>query len=261
VFTGVTFLCLAWAAAAPLLAFQAAGARRQAARIYDAQIVATYPHSIDSFCQGLEFSEGALYEGTGLYGESKLRRVDLTTGKVLKEAALDASHFGEGITVMGDRIYQLTWQSRVGFIYDKTTFRQVGTFRYTGEGWGLTHDEKHLILSDGTPTLRFLDPKTFKVVKRVRVTDRGQPVKDLNELEYIKGEIYANIWNTGYIVRINPGTGAVTGWVDLRGLSPREKYGSNAVLNGIAHDPTTDKLYVTGKNWSDLFEIKLVPRN
>lgn len=238
-----------------------AAQRGATAPIYDAQVVATYPHSTDAFCQGLEITpEGTLYEGTGLRGQSMLRKVDLATGKVLQQSSLAPDYFGEGITVWGDRIYQLTWESRVGFIYDRETFKPLGQFRYSGEGWGLTHDDESLIMSDGTSTIRFLDPKTLKVTRRIRVSDHGRAIDQLNELEYIDGEIYANVWNTAYIARIDPKTGEVTSWIDLSRVEPAQRSGSNAVLNGIARDPRNGKLYVTGKNWSDLFEIKLTPR-
>lgn len=227
---------------------------------YDVEVVATHPHSLDAFCQGLEFSDGQLFEGTGLYGESKLRRLDLATGRVEQEAALPPDLFGEGITIWKGKLIQLTWMSRLGLVYDKATFQKLAQFRYAGEGWGLTHNDKHLIMSDGTATLRFLDPKTYKVVRKLRVTDRGRAVDQLNELEFVEGEIYANVWGSSYIARISPKSGAVVGWIDATRLRPRQTSGDNAVLNGIAYEPAAKKLYLTGKQWSDLFEVRLVPR-
>lgn len=238
-------------------------AERQPGRIpvYDVEIVNVYPHDIDAFTQGLEFADGELYEGTGKYGLSGLRKVKLETGEVLKRVALPDDVFGEGITIWRDRVIQLTWQERVGFIFDKATFEPRGRFRYSGEGWGLTHDDRHLIMSDGTSTLRFFDPETFRPVRSMRVvTPDGRPVDQLNELEYIDGEIFANIWNTSTIARISARTGRVVGWIDLSNVRPRRATGTNAVLNGIAYEPTSKRLFVTGKNWSDLFEIRLVPR-
>ncbi len=235
-------------------------AREPAPEFFQYEVVNVFPHDPGAFTQGLEFVDGSLYEGTGQHGVSSLRRVELETGRVLQNRALPSAYFGEGITVLGNRIYQLTWQSRVGFVYDKKTLRPVSRFRYSGEGWGLTNNGRQLIMSDGTSTLRFLDPRTFKVLRRVSVTDRGQPIEQLNELEWIKGEIYANIWNSEWIARISPENGQVTGWIDMRGLiRPGEAVGSNAVLNGIAHDAEKDRIFVTGKNWPKLFEIKLLP--
>lgn len=222
------------------------------------ELVKRYPHDINAFTQGLEFADGVLYEGTGKYGQSRLRRVELATGKVLQESPLPDQAFGEGITLWGDKIIQLTWQNQVGLVFDRQSLRWVDQFRYAGEGWGLTHDATHLIMSDGSSTLRFLDPKTFRVVRSLNVTANGRRLDQLNELEYIKGEIWANIWYKHYIARISPETGRVVGWVDLAGLEPRRSLGGDqAVLNGIAYDAAADRLFVTGKNWSELFEIKL----
>ncbi|MEW4567266.1 glutaminyl-peptide cyclotransferase [Tautonia sp. JC769] len=229
--------------------------------IYGVEIVKVYPHDLNAFTQGLEFSGGQLYEGTGQYGRSRLRKVQLETGTVLKEAALPDEIFGEGITIWKDRILQLSWQERTGLIFDKETFELRGRFRYAGEGWGLTHDNQHLIMSDGTATLRFLDPESYKPVRSLRVaTPEGRPVDQLNELEYINGEILANIWNTTTIARISARSGRIVGWIDASNVRPRQAIGSNAVLNGIAYEPKSQRLFVTGKNWSDLFEIRIVPR-
>jgi glutamine cyclotransferase len=226
-----------------------------------ARVVNTYPHDRDAFTQGLQYENGALYEGTGLLGRSRLRKVQLETGRVLQEIAIPAEHFGEGIVVWKDRIFQLTWRSRVGFVYERDSFRLLRTLSYPGEGWGLTHDGRRLIMSDGSATLFFRDPDTFKEIGRLAVHDRGQPVPNLNELEYVRGEIYANVWQTDRIARISPDTGAVTGWIDLAGLLQPEDYAPEIdVLNGIAYDTKGDRLFVTGKHWPKLFEIKMAGR-
>jgi len=227
------------------------------------KIVKVYPHDRQAFTQGLQYVDGFLYEGTGQHGQSGIRRVKLETGEVLQHQPLDSRYFGEGITVFGDTIVQLTWQSEIGFVYDKKTFKQLKTFTYPGEGWGLTHDGKRLIMSDGDlrGQLRFLDPATLKETGRLVVRDGGRPVDDLNELEYVRGEILANVWQTSRIARISLKTGEVTGWIDLTGLlDPREAAGTD-VLNGIAYDAVGDRLFVTGKLWPKLFEIKIVARS
>lgn len=226
--------------------------------VWTYKVVARYPHDATAFTQGLVFSDGRLYEGTGKKGESSLRLVDLATGKVEKFAPLDAHYFGEGITVLDNRIYQVTWQNRTGVVYDMETFNVEKTFQYTGEGWGLTNDGQHLLLSDGSATIRFLDPKTFEVVKRVTAKSAGGKVSHLNELEFVKNEIWANIWYEDKIVRISPENGEVLGWIDLSTLYPRgQRRSSEDVLNGIAYDADKDRLFVTGKNWPQLFEIKV----
>lgn len=226
------------------------------------QVVHTYPHDSKAFTQGLIFVDGHLYESTGLTGKSSLRMVDLGTGKVLQKVDLTTEYFGEGLTEWGSNLIQLTWTTHKGFVYDRFSFSQVQTFRYDGEGWGLTHDATQLIMSDGTAYLRFLDPKTFRVTRRVQVVDEaGHGVDQLNELEYVHGEIYANIWQTDQIVRISPRTGKILGWIDLGGIIDKsELEGSGAVLNGIAYDAAGDRLFVTGKLWPKLFEIKVVPQ-
>lgn len=224
------------------------------------KVVAEYTHDPKAFTQGLVVIDNLLYEGTGMQGESTLRKVDLKTGRVMTYIPLDATYFGEGITVLNDRIYQLTWQNRTGFVYDLKTMKYLSTFHYTGDGWGLTTDGKRLILSDGTSMLRFLDPKTFEVVKRLRVKGPGGQVDKLNELEYVKGEIFANIWHSDRIARISPETGEVVGWIDLTSLYPLKARASKEdVLNGIAYDESKNRLFVTGKNWPKLYEIELVP--
>ena len=226
------------------------------AEVCSYEVVATYPHDPQAFTQGLVIVGGKLYEGTGQYGQSLVREVDLVTGNVLKLTPLDQRYFGEGITIWEDRLIQLTWRSRQGFVYSLPDLEVVAEFTYPTEGWGLTHNEEHLILSDGTATLYFLDPQTFKTVKSVQVKDGEHPIERLNELEFINGEIYANVWQQDRIVRINPETGQVTGWLDLRGLYPKTNLSPDAVLNGIAYDVETQKLYVTGKLWSALFEVE-----
>lgn len=220
------------------------------------KVVHTYPHDPDAFTQGLFFHDGFLYEGTGLRGRSSIRKVELETGKVVQQVDLPGEVFGEGITLWGDRIIGLTWQEGTAFVLDLKTFKLWRKFNYAGEGWGLTHNGKELIMSDGSPELRFLDPLSFKELRRVKVTADGRPVDQLNELEWVDGEIYANIWQTDRIARINPKTGAVTGWIDLTGLLPQRR-GSDDVLNGIAYDAKAKRLFVTGKLWPKLFEIQV----
>lgn len=225
------------------------------------RVVHTYPHDPSAFTQGLIFVDGALYESTGLNGKSSLRMVDLTSGRVLQQEPVDSRYFAEGLTDWGSTLVQLTWESHVGLVYDRFSFRQLRTFSYPGEGWGLTHNRDALILSDGTAMLRFLDPVTFKQVRQVTVTEHGRPVDQLNELEWVRGEIYANVWHTDRIARISPATGKVLGWIDLSGiLRAGEQSTPEAVLNGIAYDAVHDRLFVTGKLWPKLFEIKVVSR-
>jgi glutaminyl-peptide cyclotransferase len=227
------------------------------------QVVHTYPHDPHAFTQGLIYVDGHLYESTGLEGRSSLRMVDLSTGNVLQKHDLPAEYFGEGLTDWGSTLIQLTWTSHEAFVYDRGSFSLQRTLSYDGEGWGLTHDDTQLILSDGTSDLRFLDPKTFRVMRRIHVVeDSGHPVANLNELEYIHGEIYANIWETDEIVRISPSTGKILGRLDLSGIIDKgELHGNGAVLNGIAYDEKGDRLFVTGKLWPKLFEIKVAPHH
>ncbi len=226
---------------------------------YTYEIVNVYPHDRDSFTQGLVYVDGELYEGSGLYGRSSLRRVDLETGEVLQIHRLPAQFFGEGIAIWKDKIIQLTWKANTGFVYDKATFEQQQQFIYPTEGWGITHDGEQLIMSDGTASLYFLDPETFRAIDRVEVHDAAGPVVRLNELEYIDGEVYANVWQSNRIARIDPETGWVTGWIDLTGLLTAEDRSEPVdVLNGIAYDAANDRLFVTGKLWPKLFEIELV---
>ena len=225
------------------------------------RVVKAYPHDTSAYTQGLIYRDGFLYESTGLNGRSTLRKVRLETGEVVQERRVEQAHFAEGLADWSDQLVQLTWQSNVAFVYELATFAPRRTFNYSGEGWGLTHDGKRFILSDGTNQLRFLDPETFRVLGRVTVMDGQAPVRDLNELEYIRGEIYANVWHTDRIARISPETGRVVRWIDLRGLmSGGYKLDQEAVLNGIAHDPARNRLFVTGKLWPRLFEIEIIPR-
>ncbi len=228
--------------------------------IYTYEVMDRYPHDSTAWTQGLIYQDGVLYESTGLKGSSSLRRVDLATGKVLQSHALDSEWFAEGITAIDGRIFQLTWQDGIGFVYDKGTFEEKQRWSYSGEGWGITYDGTHLIMSDGTATLRFLDPDTFKTIKTLDISDSVGPVKRLNELEYINGEIYANVWQLDRIARISPQTGAVTGWIDLSGLLSSEEARNADVLNGITYDPATGRLLITGKYWPTLFVITLVEK-
>jgi glutamine cyclotransferase len=226
--------------------------------VYGYEVVNTYPHDAGAFTQGLVFHDGALIESTGLERRSTLRRVELQTGKVLQKVDVPPYFFAEGLTLFNGKIYQLTWKGEKGFVYDPQTFQKTGEFSYEGEGWGLTHDADSLILSDGSHRLRFLDPNTYQLKRTVSVTDRGRPVQELNELEYVKGEIYANVWHQDRVARIDPQTGRVTGWIDLAGLlRAGETTDPEAVLNGIAYDERGDRLFVTGKLWPKLFEVRL----
>jgi glutaminyl-peptide cyclotransferase len=224
---------------------------------YSYSVVHVFPHDPLAFTQGLEYVDGFLYEGTGLNGRSSVRKVKLETGEVLQHRDLAPEYFGEGITIWKSNLIELTWQSHVGFVYDRASFSPARTFSYTGEGWGLTHDDRSLIMSDGSASLRFLDPATFAEKRRVQVTDAGAPVVELNELEYVKGEVLANVWKTHLIARIAPESGRVLGWIDLRGLLPAGDASGADVLNGIAYDAAHDRLFVTGKLWPKLFEIKI----
>jgi len=224
------------------------------------EIVAVYPHDPGAFTQGLAIEAGQLYEGTGQYGASTVRRVDLASGRPEKQRALNPRYFGEGIAILGGSLYQLTWQNGVAVVYDLESFEVQRTMPYDGEGWGLTHDGRELIMSDGSATIRFRDPTTFAVTREIEVRDHGAPVTKLNELEYIDGEIWANIWYDDRIARISPADGAVKGYIDLASLYPQNARSSEAVLNGIAYDAAAERLFVTGKNWPQLYEIKVARR-
>lgn len=229
-------------------------------QIYDYEVVNRYPHDRRAFTQGLLYRDGFLYESTGLNGRSSLRKVVLETGAVIQNHRLDRTYFGEGLADWNDRLIQLSWQAGTGFVYDLDTFQEQHRFQYPGEGWGLTADDSRLIMSDGTPQLRFLDPDTLAETGRVTVTYQGQPLRGLNELEFIDGRVYANVFPTQTVVMIEPDSGLVTGRVDLAGLLPDSERGRVDVLNGIAWDAQGGRLFVTGKLWPTLFEIRLTPR-
>lgn len=224
---------------------------------YSYQIINRYPHDRKALTQGLIFNQGFLYESTGLFRHSSLRQVDLTSGRVVQKKALDNHLFAEGLTLWKNQLIQLTWKSGQAFVYDAQTLHHLSTFYYNTEGWGLTHNEQHLIMSDGSATLYFRDPTTFKVVKTLQVIDdKLQPVDKLNELEFIQGYIYANIWPKSKIAIIHPHTGRITGWINLKNLKLNE---TGNTLNGIAYDKLNKKLYVTGKRWRWIYEIALIP--
>jgi glutamine cyclotransferase len=229
---------------------------------YDFKVVRSYPHDTQAFTEGLLYRDGFLYESTGLNGKSSIRKVDLASGKVLQSKDIPPQYFGEGLTVWGDTLVGLTWQTQTGFVFDLKTFELKSQFAYPGEGWGLAQNGKELVMSDGSATLRFLDPKTFLEVRRVKVTADGIAVNQLNELEVVDGEIFANIWHTNTIARIDQTTGKITGWIDFSKLYPDAGKGPNAenVMNGIAYDADKKRLFVTGKLWPKIYEVKIVPR-
>jgi glutamine cyclotransferase len=224
---------------------------------YTYQVVATYPHDPQAFTQGLIFHEGFLFESTGLYGESSLRKIDLRTGNVLFKKKIDEIYFAEGLTLFNNVLIQLTWKSYLGFLYEVDTFEQIGSFEFPYEGWGITHDNQNLIISDGSDTLRFLDPKNFLVIREIQVHLNGLMINQLNELEFINGKIYANVWHTDLILIVDPEDGQVIGWINLIGLEEQSDLSKN-VLNGIAFDQTNNRFFVTGKNWPHLYEIVLI---
>jgi glutamine cyclotransferase len=257
-------LRLKWLAALALAAVAVAWAAwaqlhgRPTPTVAGFKVVAVYPHDPNAFTQGLTIADGQLYEGTGLYGQSSIRKVDLASGRVEKQRSIPSMYFGEGIAILDGHLYELTWQNGVGIVYDLATFNLQRTFQYSGEGWGLTQDGHQLILSDGSANIRFLDPQTFAVVREIEVRDHGQPVTRLNELEYVDGEIWSNVWYDDRIARISPASGEVLGWIDLSTLYPKNARSSEAVLNGIAYDAAAKRLFVTGKNWPQLYEIEVV---
>ena len=229
--------------------------------VFTYKTLRSLPHESSSYTEGLVIDNGTLYEGTGRYGRSALYRKDLLGGAQVKSLSLDDAHFGEGVTVMGDRLYQLTYKSNLGFIYDKSSFQRLGEFAYDAQGWGLTHNGHQLIMSNGSAALVFLDPNTFLPTHRLIVTDERGPIGFLNELEYVDGQIYANIWQTDLIARIDAKTGKVSAWIDLTGLNPdTDLYTYPFVLNGVAYNPATGKLWVTGKCWPYIWEIDLIPK-
>ncbi|MGH9384510.1 MAG: glutaminyl-peptide cyclotransferase [Vicinamibacterales bacterium] len=255
-------MCIAGAAV--LLACSASGVatQRQPAPVYDFRVVATFPHDPTAFTQGLLFADGELYESTGLQGESSLRRVELTTGRVLQQIKIANEYFAEGLTLVGDALVQLTWQSKVGFVYDRKTFARRRTFSYQTEGWGLAYDgASRLVMSDGSARLFYFDPKTFTLTKTITVRDSGRNIDRLNELEWVDDEIWANVWYTDRIARIAPSTGDVTGWVALDSLWPVPRRPSaDHVLNGIAYDKSLRRVFVTGKRWPNLYQIAVARR-
>lgn len=231
--------------------------------VYGYKIVQTYPHDIHAYTEGFFYRDGYFYEATGTVGESSVRKVDIKTGKVLQQVGLPQPYYGEGIVAWKNRLIELTWQSHQGFIYELNTFKRVGQFKYPGEGWALTENGHHIYMSDGTPTLRILDPQTLKQIGKIDVTAEGKPLANINELEWVKGKIYANVWLTHDIVQIDPATGHVVGVINLTGLGPKPGEDtvdpSNDVLNGIAYDAKHDRLFVTGKRWPLVYEITLTP--
>jgi glutaminyl-peptide cyclotransferase len=234
-------------------------ARARAPASLEARAIAQFPHDPRAFTQGLVFLDGELYESTGQYGRSSIRHVDLETGAVSEMRPLNQALFGEGLAARAGKLYQLTWQNGLGIVYDSATLNVLETFRYAGEGWGLTYDGESLVLSDGTPVLRFLDPDTFEVRRTLQVTGSEGPVQRLNELEYVDGEIWANVWYEDFIVRIDPANGRVVGTIDVSSLYPATARDREAVANGIAYDPASSRLFLTGKYWPTLFEVELVP--
>ena len=238
----------------------------QATPIYTYSVVARLPHQASSYTEGFFFRDGLFYEGTGLTGHSSLLVDDPASGKTQQRIDLDPQYFGEGIVDWGPNVYEWTWKSHLCFVYDRFSLRPIRQFSYEGEGWGMTHDAKNIITSDGSSTLSFRDPATFQVVRRISVQDGKDSISQLNELEYVRGEIYANVWHSDRIARISPRTGRVVGWIDLTGILPAsQRIDSESVLNGIAYDASQDRLFVTGKQWPTIFEIKLLlrpgPRN
>ena len=235
-----------------------AAAQRRPAPVQGFKVVATFPHDTSSFTQGLVFADGQFYESTGLEGESTLRRVEIATGKTLQRIDVPRQYFAEGLALVGDELLQLTWRSQIGFVYDRKTFKQKRTFPYKTEGWGMAYDgSSRLVMSDGSNTLTFLDPRTLAVTKTLKVQDAGRPIGNLNELEWVEGEIWANVWMTDRIARVSPNTGEVNAWIDLSTLWPvaQRPQPGDQVLNGIAYDKATRRIFVTGKKWPRLYQI------
>ncbi len=231
-----------------------------AAPVFGYKVIAKFPHSTESYTEGFLYLDGIFWEGSGLKGQSEVMAVQPATGKVLRHRDLPEQYFGEGIVDWGPNLYEWTWQSHICFVYDRFSLQLVKQFTYEGEGWGMTHTAKEIVTSDGTAILRFRDPNTFKETRKIVVKDGAKAIERLNELEFIKGEIYANVWHSDRIARISPGDGHVIGWIDLSGLLPNgEKVNEESVLNGIAYDKRHDRLFVTAKQWPAIFEIKLVP--
>lgn len=228
---------------------------------YTFEVVQSFPHDPEAFTQGLVYDAGFLYEGTGLEGRSSLRKVRVETGEILQRVDLDPQYFGEGVAIVQHKIIQLTWKSQIGFVYDLANFRRLRDFSYTGEGWGLAANGSDVYMSDGSSEIRILDATTLREKRRIHVHDGAKPIEQLNELEFVEGQLFANVWQTDRVARISPQTGEVVGWIDLSGLlSPMYQLRSGAVLNGIAYDSTKRRLFVTGKLWPRLFQIRLVPK-
>jgi glutaminyl-peptide cyclotransferase len=242
---------------APLTPMVGSSQKDAQIRVLSMKLIRAYPHDPHAFTQGLEYYGGFLYESTGIAGQSTVRKIALETGAIIQKASLPPQYFGEGLTIFHGKIYQLTWLSKKGFIYDLRSLRQIGEFPYDGEGWGLTHDDKSLIMSDGTNKIRYIDPVSFSVTRTLEVYAGAEGVINLNELEYIKGEILANIWHSTRIARIDARNGQVLAWIDLTSIVATEPHGDEAVLNGIAYDKIGDRLFITGKNWSKLFQVKV----
>lgn len=229
--------------------------------VYTYEVVNSYPHDPHAFTQGLVFDNGFFYESTGQHGQSSLRKVEVQTGKIIQRRDVAEQYFAEGLALLQGKLFQLTWQDQKGFIYDRDTFAPQGEFSYAGEGWGLTHDGTSLILSDGSNQIRFLDPSTFRIERTISVYEKNNRLENLNELEYVKGEIFANIWQEDRIARIDPQSGQLLGFIEMKGLlAPQDRLRDTDVLNGIAYDAAQDRLFVTGKNWPKLFEVKLKPK-
>jgi glutamine cyclotransferase len=241
-----------------LTVVHASGNIAAAGNVWWVRTVAEYPHDPNAFTQGLVIDGGRIYESTGKFGQSSLRVINIDTGKIERKLSLDPAYFGEGITIFGERLYQLTWRNHRIIVYDVNTFDVLDIVPYNGEGWGLTHDNAHLILSDGSASLRFLDPETLKVEREVTVSEGDEEIDRLNELEYVRGEVWANVWYQDRIVRISPIDGNVLGWIDLGNLSKRSRQSRQDVLNGIAFEAASGRLFVTGKNWSTLYEIEVL---
>ncbi len=235
----------------------------QEIEFYTYDVIERYPHNTNAFTQGLVYADGYIYEGTGRYGQSSIKKIDMTTGQVIKQRALDPQYFGEGITIFDGKLIQLTWTSQIGFVYDKNSFDLLESFHYPTQGWGLTHNQDELIMSDGSNTLYYMDPHSYQITGQIQVTYNGDPVYRINELEYIQGMIYANVYQTDNIIQINPHSGAVTAWINMEGLvsSFLNSIDSEAVLNGIAYDEKEHRIFVTGKLWPTLFEVRFVEAN
>jgi glutaminyl-peptide cyclotransferase len=242
---------------APLTPMVGSSQKNAQIRVLNVKLIRAYPHDPHAFTQGLEYYGGFLYESTGIAGQSTVRKIALETGAIIQKASLPRQYFGEGLTIFHGKIYQLTWLSKKGFIYDLRSLRQIGEFPYDSEGWGLTHDDKSLIMSDGTNKIRYIDPVSFSVTRTLEVYAGAEGVVNLNELEYVKGEILANIWHSSRIARIDARNGQVLAWIDLTSIVATEHHGEEAVLNGIAYDKIGDRLFVTGKNWSKVFQVKV----